>query len=258
MNTPLNWKMVLAEQKLTCKNLELELKEAKRCEDSRKTRTTRIAILRLVHITRSTYKEFWKSKPPMNSRIALPSPTMEILRHKNTPLLLTIFWFCQAEKIPLRHWFTAQFDTLKRIPFIWITCFYGPNAMKRYLDWDYKLARKFIRTEDREQSFNKTLKLTIRNAVFAGHRDALKWQPVFKEIQPPTTSAALAYINTYVPAWYLVAHQAFRDEILEPGILDSGNLVKLWTQYKKSPWARKFCHDALEEAETRYGKLETS
>lgn len=251
------WKQALEEHSRQLTALNRELTKAHKLKSPHSIRMVTIAALRPVHLVKLTLRAFWKVKPQKQFGIAAPRKLMDILRHKNTPILLTIYYFTKAHDIPLDHWFQAQFDILSKMPQLWITCFSGQKAFERYTDWDYRLSRKFTRLEDRqENAIPLSLQKTIHKAIFTGHKQALTWQPRLKDLHAPTLSAALAYINTYVPAWYLVAHKCFRDDVLEPGLMDPPQLIKIWNHYKKSSWAKKFCQEALDAAELQYGTLE--
>lgn len=256
MNPNEAWKSALQEHKRLCTALDRELKRAHQLKSPRLLHATNIAALRLVHLAKLTLRAYWNSKPK-SAAFGLPTKPRDILRNKNTPLLLTIYYHTHQHAIPLEYWFRAQQDILSKMPRVWITCFFGPKAHERYLDWDKRLSKRYIRSEDRkENTIPASLHKLIFKAILTGHQQALKWQSTLQQLQPPSLSAALAYINTYLPAWYLVAHTCFQDDLLKSGLLDCPVLLKTWEHYKRSSWARKFCQEALEVAESQYGTLE--
>jgi hypothetical protein len=216
-----------------------------------------VTALRLTHLARITAIAFWRAntKAQKHHQLAYPKTVWQALAHKNTVTLLSIYHFAVAHHIPLEDWFLAQFDILSKMPQLWITCCQGQKAFERYTDWDKRQRNRYIKTEDRENS-RASLQKSITRAILTGHKHARDWQTRILEVEPPSLSAALAFLHPAVTGWYLVAHECFRDDLLESGLIDDPHLMKLWERYLRSPQVRLFCKSALAEALTLYGPLE--
>lgn len=191
------------------------------------------------------------------TRIPAEWSLTQALEYKYAPTLLSLASILHSQQIPPKRWFAAQFATLERTvkvmtPFL---C-YGPKAFDRYRDWEAKQSRQFTLQADRESAC-VDLDSRVATSICESHAHALQWVKVLKDLKPPSVTAALLFLwPQSVSSWYVLAHDEFRQTLLDTDVLDDSHLLKCYRKWKRSPRLQKICRHSLDHAVASSGPLE--
>lgn len=221
------------------------------------TRSMNLTSLRVLHICRQVAAAYSDQFQRRYHRFhpGLPPDTKKALQSKHIHLMVGIYRTCSEKSIPLRHWFRAQFEILSKMDCVYITTCSGPNALKRYEDWDAKQSSRFVNREDRKAALDVSLYTVIEASILDSHLVALKHWDRCKLYDPPGLGAMFLVLYPQVSAWYLVAQESVR-ELVETGQWTDPVVLKRLKQFKSNPRVRSSCAMGLDAAVEIHGRLE--
>lgn len=226
------------------------------CKRRLKQITGKVDLARLSHQYNIVLEAFNNAcdLSSQNGRMKLPETGEELRKNKYTPTVMALVSLCHEHDISLKRWCLAQARLIKGTRFFTLYQCYGENAMKRYADWEVKEQKKALRQDEVARS-TTTAYDVIRHSILYNHENALRWVPALKSVKPPSKAAALLYMFPQVSGWYLIAHQEFREDVLESRFCTDPNLLKLYKRYKNSENVRRICEETLKQVNSELGPL---
>lgn len=187
-------------------------------------------------------------------RMRLPGTFTLLKKDKYTPTVMALVSVCHEHDISLKRWCLAQARLITVTRFFTLYQCYGEAAFKRYANWEAKEQKKALRQDEVARS-TTTAYDVIRHSILYNHENALRWVPALKSVKPPSKAAALLYMFPQVSGWYLIAHQEFREDVLESRFCTDPNLLKLYKRYKNSENVRRICEETLKQVNSELGPL---
>lgn len=228
---------------LTNSHTKVPLRRAASISATRAYHSARAVAKAFNQVARTQHKGYWPT----------PMSTKSAIENKYTATAIAILEFTSANKINLDRWMLAQVETLRKMrqPLTLFHC-YGANAFKRYGDWEKRQGRTYKHSADRKKQTEVVAKL-LRKTISNGHKQALKWRDALKIVSPPTLAAALMYIFPQIPAWYCIAYEDFRKDVLDSGFCNDPVLLECYKRYKRSEFIQEICQEALMNAIEKHG-----
>lgn len=219
-------------------------------------RSTRIAGARVFHHVKDISRAFnLAAKRHSRGYWKTPVSVNGALESKYTPTALSILEIIAFHDIKLERWMMAQVDTLRKMGQV-MTLFhcYGVNALARYNDWEARQKRTYVGTEDRMRR-TKSDEWFINRAIIRAHKQVLAWMPVIKEYAPPALSAALFFMYPQISPWYCISYPCFREQIMDSGLCQEGQLSNCYQRFKKKPSIQEACESTLAAVIKEYGEV---
>lgn len=193
------------------------------------------------------------SRSGKRSRLVSFKTPVHSLSGKYTPTALALLDFLHGSQIKLDRWILAQVETTTH-SFVNLYMCYGSNAYDRYVHWENKQEKKFVRTVDKEDQTNSEWE-DIASSIHRGHVAAMSWIPQLEKIQPPGLAAALFFLLPNIQGRYCLAYKEFRQEVMDTGLCDAPHMVGWYKEYAKSPALRNVYTKALLHAIEIHGPL---